>query len=620
MDRKRNYLTVLLIAIKIVEAAMCGSSSEDKNAENCELENQREKLLPSKEEINIGKETHNVEIEACRRNSLGEESEKYDFSRYNSIYRKKIENDNEDLIFIKNLAARSIEDQSVLMKSPVLQIKREDFSYKTAVIISSITPKPTNKPLGIYIMQHNEILEKTNKTAMRSRDVVKAAIKNRIDVSKNIDFVYFLIDAMILDICKDGANKEHRDSIFARLVDKKIVQFRDSKDKDVYFIALDKKRFETCMLNIKEHLDLLKKTINEEKKENTVSSKANSLERISNAIINDLIKNRVSSRKMQSYNMILQRIEKLRKNSIGVLNMIIESIVEQDSIIYYERHSENIRVILEDLISRIMDLCKSYSVSRNSFWEPMNDKTIEKERDIIFEEMFNKVDCYMSSNTDLKYLNRTDVSNRKIKQVIELIIRIRIQMHKYLVADKLQNQRTLVENYLKDNSLDTLLSSFEQFENVDVFSNMVSNIKKVFTMDGQNSKIAVKEGSVVFEIIYSIYKDISTINSVKRIVEDFNAPSEVWENPVFYHCSLSSSKGPKHKAFIVFRKEDGKLCKKEVKNSIKNLIAFYRIEHADEFEHINKQSKEVTEEDLAELEKGNFPVCLDKKGCSCCIL
>lgn len=456
-----------------------------------------------------------------------------------------------------------------------------------------------NKKHVICLINHLD--EEANKENEKAIEAAKIAIDNSIDIAKITDYIYTVIDSLVLSSCAKIIELGYKEEESSVTIEKRVVNENIYAKNSIYAAIIDIRNIEASELDMnlpeKEMKELIEADVTNEKKgytrEKSLAVDGGNLEVLFWLdTIHKYLTNKPPLSKM------IEDMEGHREMVKLVLERTVKGLVDVNHS-KYEDHSKNIKNIISKFISKNT----IYSEMIADFKEPYERSKIKgvvsRKAERLSKDLLEPIERYISDFSDLKYAETKETSVKKIRKIVELAVHIFIELHKNILMKGINIKKMQVEEKLNAENLEELLAPVRDLKHTRIFAPLLQVIDLSFSTS--RGKIEIKEGLNSFLTINHLYKEIFWLKVAVEVKKNIQESDEIWENPVFYHCSIFSYEepAPKPKAFIIFKGEDKKLYKKKVSNNTEKLNKFLSSKNIEEIESVSKsKSKEILLSDM----------------------
>lgn len=614
------YMKIIGLIGVIIRVVISSSeeSSEDKELDWYDIRK------PSKTPSSIAIEDKDKPITQKRINRHVYNQEIYNFSlinysRYNIVFRKISmfsihELKAESIILIKNLIDPNIQDASWETMKPI-QVGRDLFTHKWPAV---------NINLDVYLKQDINILithYDLGQKIKKLQEVVKKDLEKMDTDRKSTSIAVIFVESIIYLL----AEYLHKRNPALVKIDE-IVNSLFHNYKNYYRINVDSKKLnmETFRIEYLLHAwnayaqideliqntdDMIDKYNKEQKEKGEEKKCIGKEEKEKIGWINfDFLPNIRSYLEQPTLNpsgklyyMNDSRFIKL----MAVFEYII-IIVEKDSF----RKDQIYQSIIKEFASAVKkEVCNLRNISSSDIYNSNKviSEIVEECKLRVFSCMIEILNKYEKKG---KITYTTDPFEEIIMKIIEFLLYFETEVELDDTSKSLANCIGCARNNLQNMSFALSLKNLRDLLD-GFFSNLASDIERVITVK-KNGEIEINENEIdqgVFNRIYTYYNDYlrGLHSTITRVREN----DLLWDNPAFLHYIISEDQQvQKDTVYIIYmNSKTKKLCKKEIKNSLKSIKDFSNAKtYKDIISMGRMRSKAISIEDLFKLENNEFSV------------
>lgn len=515
----------------------------------------------------------------------------------------------ENRILIKNLAENTITNSKYRIISS-LQVLQKDFSYKKSFCNFTL-PYHTSldNKLTIFLSNYPTDSDSTNQ---------------KTDMFK--EFIYYIIDSKsdLLDII------ELPMFIMAYYFYKDFPKYKNTMDRAIIpVLAYINKSSEVQLDNIYWYMPLLEVDYITPAKEalfelEEIIKKENELIiEYSKTKEKEDIHKLIKTENIQLENMLITHFQRdLRTESniicdkqephilFHIVKMIVYMLMFSNNPYMDKKDRANIENYVKLITIQLFEKAwnsKKFISRFTSNPEKNLSEVIVGIRDEVFE-CFCKIMKTLVEKGYIKYIE--GIFEDKIRKIIEVFLYLEIKNHTEEIVKYSHSLKSTSVNILEQlnfslsiwymkNLLTTVIST-DRIENV---LKLLENIEKVI-YENEDGKVGINEAEISIDLFLDIYNGYNFfINKVIASFEDLTHNCEIWDNPAFLHYNTSEhTQSPT--LYVIYRNTlDKKIYKKEVENTIMNLMLFNEATKCSDIEKMEgKESKEISIEELFELE------------------
>lgn len=522
--------------------------------------------------------------------------------------------DKESLVLIKSLIKNTPEAPSAMPVMP-LKIRRADFSYKFPIVNFSMASR--RKIVKVLLVQHDSCKEK--KVTQDLKKMAVDAYKNGINIPSMANLIWSIITQMVYCIYSKDMPQGRAENIIQGLKKTKkpytilphlnspvsyMFSFRIGYEKKLLSLINDLEEIFAKEGNaIEQHNEKIMRSSRKKRKNCIPKNQKRRIKNLNSEILTYL--KEVLSKYLVSTERIIFSI---RRKNIEVLERIISSVLLPSN--NCKRRTDLLivgREILEEIFEKSIKFLCIYRKITKRTGSPMK-KRIESARIKIAKDITNKIEEFVKRG-EIKY--ERSLFEDKLAKGIEAIICIEVEIERLCFEIFLDCQNKEAIEIIKNEDIRGILKTLKEFNN-GFFADLVTNIKTITRLDRENN-LVIKKDEITWEIFDAIYTGSAVyLNNLAYIIERMKDSNYFFENPAFLHyiypsplLSLEniSEESAEPRTYVIFKKEDGRLYKKNIVNNELNLKNFATARTALDIENLEgEQSIRISMCYLFELE------------------
>lgn len=496
-----------------------------------------------------------------------------------SLLAEEMKNPQENIIFIKNIPLASRDQKSTTIDTKIIKIAGIGiFTYRFPSTMFYVRTKESGYK-KIFFIQN--ITGKKESIREEIKRAAQLANTKGTDLIPALTFLRKIANTILCDIYLSKLEKEPSSIELENSIASSILKETNLSLKKFQVVGLDREVLSILSLEML-HYDKKKHLIKLEEKIKTeliafkcVPSEVFSTIKTTNEEIISLLKDDpVDKKEPNSIKTDEQSLSISIKIAEALLNCMLSPCLHG--------HSNKIKSLMDKKLASIQCILSSI---RTNFTD----------NNYVYSEIHKIIDCIEKKLSTILfsiekrhtiynvYPFLEDIFKEKTKKVLHMIIYREISILKRKnetrIAEIIKEIDPVHMKQLTASTIECLSSIYG------AFSEIVSTIKQLAKSPSENTFQISKEflTSNTLKIVYSILK---TVHHTKNLSRFMKISDEIWDSPVFLHCSFCV-RCSGLETFITFKStKDKMLYKKTVINKEEGLKAFYNAISLDEIESI----------------------------------